>query len=663
MSNSFETEKREFAHALAKARIAVFVVNGIAANGRCECGDNDCELKNWGKHPLKGSNGFYDATTDPVSIDKMLVEHPEANLAVRTGKESGLTVIDIDAGDGKVGAATWAELIDQYGEPNTLKAQTGGGGGHLFFKYCPEVKTGNNRFGKHVDVKNDGGYVLVAPSRHRSGGIYKWINWGTPVAVLPEHLKRKKKETRGRPRKNDPYRQLYSEEEVWEMLTYVPPDDRDMWRAVGIILGREFSRSDKAWTVYVEWAAKWDGTPGRGHDENMRQCFYDISQESCEKELSLGTIIKAAIEGGWVPKKGEVSVEQFVYDHESNKYIYRPSGAGWIDESVDAACGAINEAGKLIKASVWIQQHAHITTTTCTPAINSDVLKGYDCRDGVLFESLGGAVYNKYRPPTIELGDASLAKPFIVHCQKLFNKPGDCDQVLSYLSHRVQRPEEKPRFALMTVGPQGVGKDTSIDMCCPAIGEWNVANIPPTAFEAAFNEYATKTLVRINEAANSAEMSRWAFNERMKNLIAGNPDVCEINPKYGRKYTVKMYCGVVITSNHLLSSIHIPEDDRRYDVIECATLEEMDLADEKIRRDYFTELWNWFLEKDGARHVAAFLHERDLSGFSAAMGQRKTAAHAEMVHHGMVGDEWLADILDKMMDPAVVRGDWIMQRP
>lgn len=641
---------------------AIGVAWGVNEDGSCACGKacgRDC-----GKHPVT-TCGVKDATKDLAKLRKWLLEDPEPgshrNLFVATGEVSGITVLDIDMGPGKEGAQTWAELIRENGEPPTLRAITGSGGTHAVFQYNSALKTSSNTLGKHVDCRNDNGYIIVAPSLHKSGHRYKWDNWGVGLAPLPAHLS-KKKETRGRPRQDDPLRRRYSEEQVRHMLEVVPADNRDDWRNYGIILGREFNRSDEAWQAYSEWAAKWDGLKGRGHDAIMHNCFYEKSQETVENELSMGTIVKAAIENGWVPTKGEVSSEQFVYDHESNGYIYRPSGAIWVAKSVDAACGDINDEGKLIKASVWIQQHARVTTMTCTPAIKGDVLKGYDCRDGVVFESPGGAVYNRYRPPTIEPGEASLAGPFEAHVRKVMPREGDADQFLNYLAHRVQSPEEKPRFALLLVGDQGVGKDTAIDCCCPALGRWNVASIAPSAVEKGFNEYAAKTLVRINEAADLREMSRWAFNERLKVLIAGNPDECEINPKYGRKYTITMHCGVIITTNHLTGSVHIPSDDRRYDVIQCATLEEMGIGGEKERREYFSTLWEWFLKKDGARHVAAFLCERPLSGFSAALGQRKTAAHAEIVQHGMVGDEWLRDILDQLGYPPCVRADWILDR-
>jgi hypothetical protein len=111
----------------------------------------------------------------------------------------------------------------------------------------------------------------------------------------------------------------------------------------------------------------------------------------------------------------------------------------------------------------------------------------------------------------------------------------------------------------------------------------------------------------------------------------------------------------------LASGIYIPPDDRRYDVIESATMVEMGIQDEMVRRQYFSDLWDWFLEGGGS-HIAAFLHERDISGFSASNGQRKTEAHKTVVAGGMTGDHWLIEILDSMGMPEFVREDWILTR-
>lgn len=636
----------------------VFPLHTVDQDGRCSCGATHCS--DAGKHP-RVSRGLKEASTDPAQIQAWFGEgSPLSNVAIVTGQESNLTVLDIDVGEGKFGAESWAEAIKDHGEPVTLMAQTGSGGMHALFLYNSALKTASNVLGKGVDCRNDGGYIVASPSRHRSGGRYSWLNWGEPLATLPSHLSRRK-ETRGRPKKDDMYRGKYSIEQVVSMLAVVPADDRDLWRSVGIILGREFNRTDEAWEAYVTWSGKYAGKKGRNHEEIQRECFYELSQLDSDKPLSLGTVVKAALDNGWAPKQGEVPVGNYVFYGPGNNFIYRPTNDFWMAAAVDAAVSPINENGKIVDASQWLKNNALVTSMTVAPQLDDDYVKGCDCRDGEIVKSNGAALFNAYRRPTVELGVATHAKPFLEHVRRVFSKHGDADQFLDYMAHRVQKPWEKPRFALLIAGGQGVGKDTALEFVSPALGAWNVANVEPSAFDQTYNEFAAATLVRINEAANLHDMNKWAFNERTKVLIAGSPDFVTVNPKYGKKYSVKMHCGVVLTTNHLSNGIYIPEDDRRYDVIECATMKEMDLEDEKARRAYFSELWEWFYE-GGDTHVAAFLHERDITNFNPNNGQRKTDAHKTVVAGGMRGDSWIDDILEELGRPDAVRSDWILAK-
>lgn len=651
----FKDEVLQWARVYVNHGFHIFPVHTVDDAGSCSCGATAC--KDAGKHP-RVQRGLKEASRDLSKIEEWFGEaSPESNIGIATGEISGITVIDIDIGPGKFGAESWQEAIKDHGEPQTLMAQTGSGGIHLIFQYNSALKTASNVLGKGVDCRNDGGFIVAAPSRHRSGGVYFWTNWGDKPATLPAHLSRRK-ETRGRPKRDSMYKGKYTLEQVEGMLELIPSDDRDLWRSVGIILGREFGRIDEAWALYQLWAGKAGNKKGRNHDEIMHEAFYDLSQQSSEKELSIGTIVKAAIDNGWAPKAGEVPLGNFVFYGPGNNYIYRPTISYWIAPAVDAAVSPVNENGKIIKASDWLRGNQLVTSMACDPSIDEDYMRGFDCRNGEPVEVPGAALYNTYRKPTLEPGVANHATPFVDHVRKVFNKAGDADQFLDYMAHRVQKPWEKPRFALLLAGGQGVGKDTAVEMCCPAIGVWNVANIDPSALESSFNEFSASTLIRISEAANLHEMTKWAFNERTKVLIAGSPDVCQINPKYGQKFSVKMYCGVIITTNHLASGIYIPADDRRYDVIESATKEEMGIADDAKSREYFSDLWDWFLN-GGDHHIVAFLQERDISGFSANNGQRKTDAHKTVIAGGMATDNWLLDILDEMDHPMMVRVDWI----
>lgn len=644
---------------------AVFPLHSIK-NGICTCGKADCS--DAGKHP-RIQKGLHGASKDMGSVEEWFGPAAQlSNIGIRTGNVSGVTVVDIDIGHGKLGAETWAELIAEKGEPETLTATTGSGGMHVFFAYNSTLKTSSNTLGKGVDVRNDNGYVVAAPSRHRSGGMYSFIDYKSDLASLPAHLA-KKKETRGRPKKDDYTRSKYTIEQVRTMLEFIPTDDRDDWRHFGIILGREFDRSEEAWEAYNEWSEKDGAAKGRGHDEIMREAFYDLSQENAESQRTLGTIVHKAIENGWVPKVGETPIEQFVYFAPANDYIYRNTVEHWVAASVDRAVSPVNVEGKIMKASEWLARNALATSMTSDPNYEEDMVKGFDCRQGEMVPMTGAACFNAYRRPDLSLlgeGEARRATRFVEHVQRVFPgpspKPGqstDADQLLDYLAHRVQKPGEKPRFAILMAGEQGTGKDTCIEFVKPAIGYHNIEDIEPAQLETNFNEYEAATLVRISETANLHEMNKWAFNEKTKTLIAGNPDSSTINPKYGKKYSVRKFCGVILTTNHLATGIYIPPGDRRYDVLQSATLKEMGIEDDDVRKEYFNELYGWW-NGEGRAHVAAFLMERDLSKFDPNIGQRKTAAHQSVVMAGKSSDEWLDDALNELGYPHALRTDQLM---
>ena len=79
--------------------------------GRCTCGRADCASP--AKHPLT-RRGLKDASADPQVIERWWRRWPRANVAVRTGQESGLLVLDFDprnGGDESLAALVYC-LID-----------------------------------------------------------------------------------------------------------------------------------------------------------------------------------------------------------------------------------------------------------------------------------------------------------------------------------------------------------------------------------------------------------------------------------------------------------------------------------------------------------------------------------------------------------------------
>src|SRR5207244_3115082 len=74
------------------------------------------------------------------------------------------------------GASTLARLEAEHGAiPDTWRACTGSGGEHIYFWHQPGMGNSVGRVGQGLDVRGDGGYVLVPPSLHRSGCHYEWV--------------------------------------------------------------------------------------------------------------------------------------------------------------------------------------------------------------------------------------------------------------------------------------------------------------------------------------------------------------------------------------------------------------------------------------------------------------------------------------------------------
>ncbi len=149
--------------ALAYARRGILVFP-------CEPGD---------KAPLTYS-GFWDATTDARRIKAWWSRWPYANVGVPTGERSGLLVLDVDPRDGGSESLAALELINGP-LPRTAKARTGGGGVHVFFRYPKgeEVRNSAGRLGLGLDVRGEGGYVVVPPSRTQSA--YEWLDRTSPA--------------------------------------------------------------------------------------------------------------------------------------------------------------------------------------------------------------------------------------------------------------------------------------------------------------------------------------------------------------------------------------------------------------------------------------------------------------------------------------------------
>jgi hypothetical protein len=146
-----------------------------------------------GKTPLTPHAG-YDATADLTVIRRWWERWPDANIAIATGRASGIVVLDVDPGHG--GDDSLAALVAEHGQlVETPEVLTGGGGRHLYFRAPPgdEVKNAVGVGGwPGLDLRGEAGYVIAPPSLHPSGNRYAWEASSrpesTPLADMPDWL-------------------------------------------------------------------------------------------------------------------------------------------------------------------------------------------------------------------------------------------------------------------------------------------------------------------------------------------------------------------------------------------------------------------------------------------------------------------------------------------
>lgn len=190
-----DTTAMDLALRYVRAGMAVLPIWWVDDAGRCACGEEGCTRA--GKHPYWpfAPEGVKSATRQDGIVAGWWEQLPQLNVAVACGGISGhLVVLDIDERGDKSGELELQQWLADRGSelPPTLTQLTGEGR-HLFFRLpatggVRPVIRNNVAVLPGVDIRSDGGYVVVAPSRHRSGRQYRWVEPLRAIAEVPDSL-------------------------------------------------------------------------------------------------------------------------------------------------------------------------------------------------------------------------------------------------------------------------------------------------------------------------------------------------------------------------------------------------------------------------------------------------------------------------------------------
>ncbi len=127
------------------------------------------------KRPLT-EHGFKNATTDEAAIQRWWRRFPDAGIATPTGP--GWFVLDVDD------EQALKRLEGEHGPlPATVEVVTPRPGRHLYLQ--GEVTNSDRALPAGIHVRGTGGYVLLPPSPHENGGVYKWQTAPDEASIAP----------------------------------------------------------------------------------------------------------------------------------------------------------------------------------------------------------------------------------------------------------------------------------------------------------------------------------------------------------------------------------------------------------------------------------------------------------------------------------------------
>ncbi|MGH9380857.1 MAG: DUF5906 domain-containing protein [Thermoanaerobaculia bacterium] len=359
--------------------------------------------------------------------------------------------------------------------------------------------------------------------------------------------------------------------------------------------------------------------------------------------LGIAAETRSAREEGKTPDPGgdlAVSARDFYAYMPMHMYIYRPTRELWPASSVNARAAEVDG----MKPAPWIDQNRPVDQMTWAPGLPL-LVPNRLIAEGGWIDHAGARVFNRYRPPKIEPGDASKAGPWLDHVRRVY--PNDASHITTWLAQRVQQPGVKVNHALVLGGAQGIGKDTILEPIRHAVGPWNVEDVSPVQLMGRFNGFLKSVILRISEARDLGGLNRFNFYDHTKAYTAAPPEVLRIDENNIREYAIPNVCGVVITTNHKTDGIYLPADDRRHYVAWSTT------SRDEFDAEYWDTLYGWY-ESGGRRHVAAYLREFDLSEFNPKAPPPATPAFLDIVDANRAPeDAELADALDALANPDV----------
>jgi P4 family phage/plasmid primase-like protien len=133
----------------------------------------------------------YPKNWENTKLDDTTYNNKYNGLALLTGKVNNIIVVDID------NLEHWEEFLEENDkeEPDTVKAISGSGGIHLYFKYSDElddIKSSSKCFDTDydIDIRTNGGNIIVPPTSYFNKNLDEQVEYKWEKSIFDNELRK-----------------------------------------------------------------------------------------------------------------------------------------------------------------------------------------------------------------------------------------------------------------------------------------------------------------------------------------------------------------------------------------------------------------------------------------------------------------------------------------
>lgn len=324
--------------------------------GKCGCDDPECPAA--GKHPLR-QNWTHQRLVDQATLEDIWSEVYQCNgLGFALDKDH--FVLDVDSRSGGLESieTLQADLgIDLFAVCSAI-VKTGGNGLHFYFKKDASQNLGWKMPAKYrgIDIKQGGGFVVIAGSLHKSGVDYEWYSAKKSdlegLELVPEGLAALLTRTYSDHRQEMKSSGLGDIDEMQDMLSYINPDaPYETWVKIGMAIHQATDGGA------LELWESWSRGGSKYKDGECERKWHSFGKYGAAN-VGTGTLVTIAREAGWEPNndtnflsREELEEIKRTWDKRTEERAVLPSMADDSDIDLHEPPGVLGDIYKYVYAS------------------------------------------------------------------------------------------------------------------------------------------------------------------------------------------------------------------------------------------------------------------------------------------------------------------------